>query len=59
MMRSLKASYSKRIYRPGMRYINPNISYTDTLTLTEGNPQLKPEITHQLELGYNSFARKI
>lgn len=58
MMRSLKASYSKRIYRPGMRYINPNVSYTDTLTLTEGNPQLKPEITHQLELGYNSFAGK-
>ena len=58
MMRSLKASYSKRIYRPGMRYINPNVSYTDTLTLTEGNPQLKPEITHQLEIGYNSFAGK-
>ena len=58
MMRSLKASYSKRIYRPGMRYINPNVSYTDTLTLTEGNPLLKPEITHQLELGYNSFAGK-
>jgi hypothetical protein len=41
-----------------MRYINPNVSYTDTLTLTEGNPQLKPEITHQLEMGYNSFAGK-
>ena len=58
MMSSLKASYSKRIFRPGIRYINPNISYTDTLSLTEGNPQLSPEITHQLELGYNNFRGK-
>jgi len=58
MMSSLKASYSKRIYRPGIRYINPNISYTDTLSLTEGNPQLMPEITHQLEIGYNNFKGK-
>ena len=57
-MSSLKASYSKRIFRPGIRYINPNISYTDTLSLTEGNPQLNPEITHQLELGYNNFRGK-
>ena len=58
MTKSLKASYTKRIYRPGMRFINPNISLTDTLSLSEGNPLLKPEITHQLEVGYNSFARK-
>jgi hypothetical protein len=58
MMKSIKASYSKRISRPGMRYINPNTSYTDVFSQDEGNPYLKPELTHQVEVGYNSFARK-
>ena len=58
MTKSLKGSYSKRISRPGMRYINPNTSYTESSTQTIGNPLLKPAITQQLELGYNSFARK-
>ena len=55
---SLKLSYSKRISRPGMRYINPNTSYNDGFSREEGNPELTPEKTHQLELGYNSFAKK-
>ena len=42
MMKSIKASYSKRISRPGMRYINPNTSYTDVFSKDEGNPYLKP-----------------
>ncbi len=58
MMKSIKASYSKRIFRPGMRYINPNSSYSDIYSQEEGNPQLSPELIHQLEVGYNSFARK-
>lgn len=58
MMKSMKASYSKRIFRPGMRYINPNSSYTDIYTQEEGNPYLSPELIHQVEVGYNSFARK-
>ena len=58
MMKSVKASYSKRISRPGMRYINPNTSYTDVFSQEEGNPKLKPELTHQMEIGYNSFAKK-
>ena len=58
MMKSIKASYSKRIFRPGMRYINPNTSFTDVFAQQKGNPQLKPELIHQIEVGYNSFARK-
>ncbi len=58
MTKSIKASYSKRISRPGMRYINPNKSYAESSSQTIGNPDLNPALTHQLELGYNSFARK-
>ena len=36
MMKSIKASYSKRIFRPGMRYINPNTSFTDVFAQQKG-----------------------
>ena len=55
---SVKLSYSKRISRPGMRFINPNQSYNDIYSREKGSPNLTPEKTHQLELGYNSFAKK-
>ena len=58
MMKSIKASYSKRIFRPGMRYINPNTSYSDIYSQEKGNPELSPELIHQIEVGYNSFAKK-
>lgn len=58
MMKSLKASYSKRISRPGMRYLNTNSLNVDEFNISIGNPYLNPALTHQVEVGYNSFARK-
>jgi len=52
--RNLKLSYSKRIQRPGLRFINPFNNNTDQLNRVEGNPLLDPEITHQVEVGYNT-----
>ena len=58
MMKSIKTSYSKRISRPGMRYLNTNSFNVDEFNISEGNPYLKPALTHQVEVGYNSFDRK-
>ncbi len=51
--RQLKLSYSKRIQRPNLNYINPFSNSADRFNVTEGNPFLSPEITHQIELSYN------
>ena len=51
--RQLKLSYSKRIQRPNLRFINPFNNSADLFNRTEGNPFLNPEITHQVELSYN------
>lgn len=51
--RQLKLSYSKRIQRPNLNYINPFSNSADRFNVTEGNPFLSPEITHQVELSYN------
>ena len=52
--RNLKLSYSKRIQRPSLRFINPFNNTTDRTNVVIGNPVLAPEITHQIEVGYNT-----
>jgi outer membrane receptor protein involved in Fe transport len=48
-----KLSYGKRINRPGLGQLNPFTDITDSLNPHSGNPNLKPEIIHAVELGYN------
>nr|WKN39280.1 outer membrane beta-barrel family protein [Tunicatimonas sp. TK19036] len=50
--RSLQASYSRRINRPGFRELNPFSSFTDPRNTRSGNPDLDPEFTDSYELGY-------
>jgi len=52
--RTLKLAYSERIQRPSLRFINPFINTSDFSNISFGNPTLQPELTKQLELGYNT-----
>lgn len=50
---SFKLGYSKRINRPDLDDLNPFVDITDALNPHGGNPYLKPEIIHIVELSYN------
>jgi outer membrane receptor protein involved in Fe transport len=52
----LSVGYSKRINRPNFDNLNPFTSYADPYNLRSGNPALKPEYIHSIDLGleYNS-----
>jgi outer membrane receptor protein involved in Fe transport len=52
---TLKASYNRRIQRPSIRFLNPNIQASNPLNVTIGNPTLDPEYTNNYELGYSTF----
>lgn len=45
-------SYNKRIFRPSYKNLMPFVYYVDQYTRLIGNSELKPGISHQLELQY-------
>ncbi|ANH81024.1 TonB-dependent receptor [Niabella ginsenosidivorans] len=55
----LQLNYSRRINRPGFFQLFPYTDYSDSLNLSRGNPNLKPEFVNSFELSYsNNFNRK-
>lgn len=56
---TLKASYNRRIQRPSIRYLNPNIQRENNLDVTVGNPELAPEYTNNFELSYSTLVKSV
>jgi len=54
---TVKASYNRRIQRPSIRYLNPNIQRQNNLDVTVGNPELAPEYTNNFELSYSTLLK--
>ena len=48
----LQVNYSRKVNRPNFFQLMPNTDFSDTLNLQTGNPDLRPEFTHSLELSY-------
>ena len=48
----LSFNYSRRIDRPGLYQLTPVPQFTTALMSSKGNPELRPEYTNSIELGY-------
>ena len=55
---TLKFAYNKRIQRPGLQQLNPNVNFANAQNITIGNPSLKPEITDNVELSLSTNIKK-
>lgn len=55
-MQEIQLSYTRRVNRPRPWYLNPFINYNNfPYSIRFGNPALKPEDIHSVELNYSLF----
>ena len=54
---TVKVAYNRRIQRPSLEYLNPNVQSANARNITVGNPDLRPEFTNNFELGYNTYIK--
>lgn len=47
---TLKTGYNRRIQRPGIQFLNPNVNESNPTNISVGNPYLDPEFTDNFEL---------
>jgi outer membrane receptor protein involved in Fe transport len=55
----LKLAYNRRIQRPSLQFLNPNVNAQNPKNVSQGNPYLSPEYTNNYELGYNTLVKKV
>lgn len=56
---NLSVSYTQRLMRPGIWYLNPYWDNSDPLNITQGNPDLDVERNHSLSVSYGVFTPKV
>ncbi|MCX6330358.1 MAG: TonB-dependent receptor [Bacteroidia bacterium] len=49
---NLKLTYNRRINRPGIYSMNPNLKIGQSYDITQGNPDLRPDYRDRLQLTY-------
>lgn len=54
---TVKIAYNRRIQRPSIQYLNPNIQASNPSNISYGNPNLGPEYTNNYELSYSTFIK--
>ena len=55
---TLKAAYNRRIQRPGIQQLNPNVNAANPQNISVGNPDLRPELTDNFELSLSTSIKK-
>lgn len=55
---TLKLGYNRRIQRPWLRQLNPNVNVQNNQNIEVGNPSLRPELTDNIELGLSTMIKK-
>lgn len=55
--KSLRLSYNTSVREPSLTQLQPIVDNSNPLSIYVGNPELRPEYTHRLQLRYFSFSQ--
>jgi outer membrane receptor protein involved in Fe transport len=56
-LKSISGNYSYRLQRPSINHLNPASNRMDAYTTYSGNPDLRPEFTHNIELSLSLYVK--
>ncbi|WP_266365912.1 TonB-dependent receptor domain-containing protein [Tellurirhabdus rosea] len=48
--KTIRAAYNRRLQRPGIQFLNPNINFSNPDNISYGNPYLRPEMSNNYEV---------
>ncbi len=57
--KTVKLAYNRRLQRPGIQFLNPNINASNPTNITQGNPLLSPELTDNYELSTSAYVKSV
>lgn len=57
--KTIKLAYNRRIQRPGISSLNPNLNFANPLNVTQGNPNLRPEINDNFEFSTSTYIKSV
>ncbi|MBF9238556.1 TonB-dependent receptor [Hymenobacter sp. BT683] len=55
----VKLAYNRRLQRPSLQFLNPAPQFSNSLIVSQGNPELQPEFTNNYELGYSTLVKQV
>jgi outer membrane receptor protein involved in Fe transport len=57
--KTVKLAYNRRLQRPGIQFLNPNVNSSNPTNITQGNPLLAPELTDNFELSTSAYVKSV
>ncbi|MEZ0484667.1 outer membrane beta-barrel protein [Fibrella aquatica] len=57
--KTIKLAYNRRLQRPGIQFLNPNINAANPQNIVVGNPLLSPELTDNFEFSTSTTIKTV
>ncbi len=57
--KTIKLAYNRRLQRPGIQFLNPNVTQSNPTQISKGNPNLSPELTDNIEFSTSTYVKSV
>lgn len=57
--KTIKLAYNRRLQRPGIQFLNPNVNASNPANISRGNAFLSPELTDNFEFSSSAYIKSV